>query len=295
MYNLRISEVIMSENKMQKSIFMRQKVRISDVQRRKVSSPKVEQKNAIVHFAKEPIPENELIQNTIEEMAMENMAVVHDNPIETIARQRIAERIAEQNKVQQKATAKQIKEREIEKAFSLAGRDIKKSRKKMKNHPPVEFGFKKIALALACAAVIVAGIVYIVDSSSPNVSKKVVAMQNGINAIYPKYIPRGYGSSPVDIMSENGKIMMSYKNPETGDSFSVVEEASEWTDAELYENYVKDEFGSDYVKVEESGITIYIKNGNTAAAWMDGKVLIKLNVSTGSLTRKQITTIATTK
>ena len=55
-------------------------------------------------------------------------------------------------------------------------------------------------------------------------------------------------------------------------------------------NYVKDEFGDNYAVVKEQGITMYIDGSN--AAWVNGGVVYKLNTTSGSLTNKQIKSIA---
>ena len=120
---------------------------------------------------------------------------------------------------------------------------------------------------------------------------KVAAMQTGINAVYPQYTPRGYSLS--DITAENGRILINYKNAETGEVYSITEENSSWNSTALQNNYVKEHFGANYTKVEENGISVFISANN--AAWVNNGILFKLTVTSGSLTRKQITTIATSK
>ncbi len=271
----------MPKNCGQQSMSIHRKVRVSDANKKSVASRGMVGNDMIRHFAPSPIPEEEVVLDDIEEITKEQELIEkdtnQDKPIET-----------------RNASAKQIKEQEIEKAFKVANHRAVKPKKNMRKRPPAEFAFKKIALAFVCTVLIVVGIAYLVDANSPDISMKVAAMQNGIDAIYPKYIPRGYGESPTDITSENGKITMNYKNVENGNSFSIIEEYSEWTNEEFYDNYVVENFGNDYTKVENSGLTIYI-HGNSIAVWIDGNVMMRLEVNSGSLTKKQITTIATTK
>lgn len=180
-------------------------------------------------------------------------------------------------------TAKQMKDEAIKKALAASA---KKSPKKVqKIH--VHFGFKRVLLALMCSSVAVFAIVYFVNLNAPDISLKVAAMQTGIDAAYPAYKPRGYNIS--DITSENGKITLNYKNEE-GDAYSLVEEKSSWDSNALLNNYVRSEYGDNYLMMKEQGLTIYISGSN--AAWVNGGIVYKLKTTSGSLTKKQITTIA---
>ena len=183
-------------------------------------------------------------------------------------------------------TAKQLKETAIEKALASAVKNS--SKKQAKKSPRVQFGFKRVMLALACAAVAVFAIVYFVNLNAPDISLKVAAMQTGIEASYPSYVPRDFSLS--DITSENGKITLNFKNPSTGDAFSLVEEKSSWDSNTLLNNFVRENFDKDFTTMREQGLTIYIDNIN--AAWVNGGVDYKLNVTSGSRTKKQIRSIA---
>ena len=184
-------------------------------------------------------------------------------------------------------TAKQLKEAAIEKALASVAKGDS-STKKTKKSPHVQFGFKRVVLALACAAAAVFAIVYFVNLNAPDISLKVAAMQTGIEASYPSYVPRDFNLS--DITSENGKITLNFKNSSTGDSFSLIEEKSSWDSNTLLNNYVRDSFDKDFTTMREQGLTIYIDNDS--AAWVNGGIIYKLNVVSGSLTKKQIRSIA---
>ena len=54
---------------------------------------------------------------------------------------------------------------------------------------------------------------------------------------------------------------------------------------------MKDEYGENYSTVREQGLTIYISGSD--AAWVNGGVVYKIDTTAGSLTKKQINTIAT--
>ena len=153
----------------------------------------------------------------------------------------------------------------------------------------MHFGFGRVMLALSCAAAAVFAIVYFVNLNMPDISLRVAAMQTGINASYPNYVPRDYSVS--SITSEDSKVTMEFQNSNTGDAFTLVEEASSWDSNALMSNYVKNEFGDSYTVVREQGLTIYISGNN--AAWANGGIVYKINTTAGSLTNKQIKSIAT--
>ena len=113
-------------------------------------------------------------------------------------------------------------------------------------------------------------------------------MQTGIDASYPSYVPRDFSLS--DITSEDGKITLNFKNNTTGDAFSLVEERSSWDSNALLNNYVRDEYGDDYITMREQGLTIYISNSN--ATWTNGGIIYKIKTLSGTLTKKQLKSIA---
>ena len=83
---------------------------------------------------------------------------------------------------------------------------------------------------------------------------------------------------------------MEFANGSTGDAFTLIEEKSSWDTNALASNYVKDEFGENYTVVREQGLTIYVSGSN--AAWVNGGIVFKINTTSGSLTNKQIRSIA---
>lgn len=191
-----------------------------------------------------------------------------------------------------RATAKELKDQAIKKALAEAvvatDKDTKNKQAK-KTDNKMHFGFGRVMLALSCAAVAVFAIVYFVNLNMPDISLRVAAMQTGINASYPNYVPRDYSVS--SITSEDGKVTMEFQNSTTGDAFTLVEEASSWDSNALLTNFVEDEYGDSYTTVREQGLTIYISGSD--AAWVNGGVMYKIKTTAGSLTNKQIKSIAT--
>ena len=194
-----------------------------------------------------------------------------------------------------KMSAKELKDQAIQKALANAAKPMenektaKAKKAKKQKSPKVHFGLGRVVLALSCAAVAVFAIVYFVNLNMPDISMRVAAMQTGIEASYPGYVPRDFSLS--DITSEDGKITLNFKNASTGDAFSLIEEQSSWDSNALLTNFVKDEYGENYSTVREQGLTIYISGSD--AAWVNGGVVYKIDTTAGSLTKKQINGIAT--
>ena len=150
------------------------------------------------------------------------------------------------------------------------------------------FGPKKLILAFGCAALAVGVIAYFVSTSTPDLSVRVAAMQSGIEASYPSYVPRGYTLS--DIVSEEGKLAMTFSNSD-GSKFELIEEKSAWDNETLESSYVYDTWSTNYTSVREQGITIFISGSD--AAWVNGGILYKINANGNNLTKKQIKSIVT--
>lgn len=206
---------------------------------------------------------------------------------------------ARQKSKQQKLTAKELKEQAIQKALTSASNlDTTKETSKLRKFQrkssaaPMEsrlqFGAGRVLLALSCAAVAVFAIVYFVNLSMPDISLRVAAMQTGMDPTYPNYVPRDF--SITSVTSESGKITMEFNNKTTGDSFSLSEEKSSWDTSALASNYVKPEYGENYSIIREQGLTIYINNSD--AAWTNKGMVYKIKTTSGSLTNKQIRSIA---
>ncbi len=215
---------------------------------------------------------------------MMKQQMMNDKIMQT-TNQRMQQRMSTEQTPVVKETAKQMKESAIEKALQSASR----TQTEEKKQTGVHFGFKRILLAMAGAALGVFAIVYFVNLNAPNISLKVAAMQTGIEASYPAFVPRDYTLS--DITSEVGKISLNFKNVTTDAYFTIIEEKSSWDSNALLNNYVRYEFGDDYVTLREQGLTLYVSN--SSAAWVNGGIVYKLNATVNTLTKKQIKSIAT--
>ncbi len=193
------------------------------------------------------------------------------------------------------ASPEELKNRAIEQALhSVATMDEEQNRKTKaraaKTMPRRKLRARHFAVAFACAAACVAAIIYVVGSNIPDVSVRVAAMQTGIQAAYPSYVPRDYSLG--DITSENGKIALKFNGPD-GASFILAEEKSSWDSAALLRNYVEPTWGDAYTTTHEQGITIYISDATSDAAWVNGGVLYKITSNDSVLTKKQVRSIVT--
>ena len=185
-------------------------------------------------------------------------------------------------------TAKEIKDREIKKALKTATKLPETQKKRSRKSAfATNFGWPRIVLAVTCAATAVFAIVYFINLTSTDMSLKVAAMQSGIEASYPSYVPRGYNLS--DVTSSNGKVTMNFKTDEG--AFSISEDNTTWDSDALLSNYIKPTYNDNYTVVREQGLTLFM--GDAWEAWVNGGILYKLTVKTGSLTKKQMKTIAT--
>ena len=110
----------------------------------------------------------------------------------------------------------------------------------------------------------------------------------GIDATYPSYVPRGFNVS--SITSENSKITLTFTDPAEDQTFLLVEEKSAWDSSALLNNFVKPTYGENYSVIREQGITIYVSGSN--ATWVNGGIIFKIEAVSGTLTNKQIRSIA---
>lgn len=258
---------------------------------RTTTTAHIERSAQIQHFTNQAAGEDIPVRISESKRTTE---AVQKHPLQVSAMNRMQALRSQQSVIEQqtapKLTAREIKDQAIQKALMTASvTEQISSPKNTKKIGKMHFGFGRIMLALSSAAIVAFAIVYFVNLSMPDVSLRVAAMQTGINASYPGYIPRGYMVS--SITSENKRIMLEFKNTNDGNSFMLTEETSSWDSNALLNNYVKAEYGENYKIVKEQGLTVYINGSN--AAWVNGGVVYKVTAANGVLTNKQICSIAT--
>ena len=143
---------------------------------------------------------------------------------------------------------------------------------------------RRFALAFSVAAVAVTGLAFLIINSVPDISLQVAAMQVGIDATYPAYVPRGY--TMTSVTSNDGRIRLTFSDDEN--TFVITESQSSWDTSAVLNNYVKPEWET-YTTTHENGITVYLNNSN--AAWVNGGIFYTVECENNALTKKQLTNI----
>lgn len=259
------------------------------------TTPTIKKSPMVKRFTSQSVQSDFTAKPVQRNAAVSSTPPVQKHPLQQSANAKMRKRSGSLSQAQQpRMTAKQIKDQAIKKALATASAPttasqvIAKESETIKTHKH-HFGIGRVVLALACAAAAIFAIVYFVNLNMPDISLKVAAMQTGIEASYPGYVPRDYALS--GIVSAEGKITLSFTNGASSDVFSITEESSSWDSNALLNNYVKDKYGDNYTTVREQGLTIYISG--SSAAWANGGIVYKLEANPGSLTKKQISSIAT--
>ncbi len=187
------------------------------------------------------------------------------------------------------------KDRAIISASTIITNMQKKEAAEKPTVPKMERQFKKkgnagrIFLALFCSGATVAALVAFVHFSIPDLSVRVAAIQTGIDAAYPSFVPRSYTLSNVTSDKE-GVVIMTFSGPD-GIYFTLSEEKSTWDSTALLNNYVKKNYPNDFTTLREQGITIYVRGEK--ASWVNGGLLYKIDATGKYLTKEQIRNIAT--
>lgn len=147
----------------------------------------------------------------------------------------------------------------------------------------------RVLFAFLCSSAVVAALFFIVQSNMPDISIKVAAMQTGIQATYPSYVPRDYRLSGVYTAQDNS-VAMDFLGPNQA-KFTLTEEKLPWDSTALLNRFIKPKWGEDFTTIKEQGITIYISGSN--AAWVNAGIVYKITNLHGELTKKQIKNIVT--
>ena len=206
------------------------------------------------------------------------------HPIEVSVRKRLADTKAAPKKEAQ-LSMKEKKEQAIASALkSMKTQQPEEKRKLNKSF----FTFKRVSLALCCAIFVVGTAIYFINLAMPGISVQVAAMQSGIDAIYPSYVPKGF--SLENVKSEDERLALTFKSDD-GKTFVLTEEKSSWNSSALESNYAKPLFQNNYSTIREQGLTLYISDSN--CVWVNGGKLFTISSEDAELTKTQLTSIAT--
>lgn len=146
---------------------------------------------------------------------------------------------------------------------------------------------KRMVAAVVCAIIVIGAVGYLVMSSAPDISVRVAAIQSGISNPYPAYVPRGFDL--ITSSADESSVQMIFGDSE-GHKFALSEEKTSWDSRALVSNYVEKKW-SNYETVKEQDLTIYI--WASSAAWVNNGVKYTIEADSGTLTNKQIKSIAT--
>lgn len=185
---------------------------------------------------------------------------------------------ARENKIAEKVMLNEMK------AEKATKKTRKKAEKEVKHLKKRKGG--RILLAFATSAACVLALAAIVKVNLPNISVTVAAVQTGVDAKYPNYIPRDF--SIHDVYTNNSTVIIKFDGPEN-QSFTISEEKSSWDSSALLTNYVKGAYGTAYDTIREQGITVYINHSN--AAWVNNGIFFRITADNGVLSKKQIKNI----
>lgn len=206
------------------------------------------------------------------------------NPIAAKAQQKQAAA-----KIQQSAVAGSpqpshiIKQQEVQRVMDAAP-----TRQSAEAHQPPKKRSKLFSLASAGLALLLLG-GYFTYLNMPNLSVRVAAVSAGVDASYPNYHPDGYSlNGPVGF--SDGEVSMKFAANGGTQGFTITQSKSSWDSSAVFENYVKDKAGENYITYSERGLTIYTYGGN--AAWVTDGILYTID-GDAPLSGDQIRRIAT--
>ena len=177
------------------------------------------------------------------------------------------------------------KERLISQALSAANAHEQTKAKKHKKHHAHHVG--RYLTTAAVALLIVAYVTYL---NVPSISMKVAARRAGFAATMPSYKPSGYSlSGPIAYSA--GQVVVGFKSNTDDRQFSFTQQPTNWDSTALVENYVTKQSPT-YLTYQDSGLTIYIFNGSSAA-WVNNGKLYSIDGKNSELDSDQLLKIAT--
>ncbi len=279
---------------------IKKKIEINTAEPKKVEVAKVEPKKVEIAKAepkKVEKPAAKPVSSAATHATVQKSTTLSRRYVKKPARIATAPQSKTEVKPVRKASIFAARSTKSDRALKAAARAVKRAEKIERRIVPddVEHRIKRknrgrrIFFAIVCSAATVSALVAFVNINMPDISVRVAAIQTGIEATYPTFIPRNY--SLVDVKSDkDGIVTMHFDGPE-GASFTLSEEKSTWDSNALLNNYVKKYYPSDYTTLREQGITIYTRGEN--ASWVNGGLLYKIESTGKYLTKEQIRNIAT--
>lgn len=164
--------------------------------------------------------------------------------------------------------SKVIKQEAIQQAIAAAP-----DRRTAEKQQPKKKHSRFFSLASAGLALLLLG-GYFTYLNMPSLSVRVAATQAGVDASFPGYHPDGYSlNGPVAFT--DGEVSMKFAANGGSHNFTITQSKSAWDSSAVFENYVKEKAGENYITYSEQGLTIYTFGGN--AAWASDGILYTIN------------------
>lgn len=162
----------------------------------------------------------------------------------------------------------------------------KKAHKKVKSHS--QKSHKAGYATTALAGLLLAG--YVAYLNVPSISMKVAAHRAGFAANLPSYQPAGY-SLKGPIAYSPGQVTLNFASNTDQRKFTLKQQPTTWDSTALLENFVTKK-SSNYLTYQDSGLTIYIIDG-ASAAWVNGGKLYHVEGRNSQLDTDQLLKLAT--
>jgi hypothetical protein len=156
--------------------------------------------------------------------------------------------------------------------------------KRASHHKNVTRRFSSLAAASLAVLLIIGFVSY---QNAANIQIRVASSRAGINATLPKWEPSGFAIGKFTYSP--GTVAVNFHSNNGQHSFSLVQTASKWNSATLFDQYVFPNSNS-YEAIKASNTTIYAYN-NTNATWVNNGIWFKL-IGNGSLSTSQLVTLA---
>ena len=177
------------------------------------------------------------------------------------------------------------KEKLIKKAMDQAVTTVPSAKHHRKKAKRLHIG--KYATS-ALVVVLLAG--YVAYLNIPSISLKVAAHRAGFAASMPSYRPAGY-SLKGPIAYSPGQVTLNFASNTDQRKFTLKQQPTTWDSTALLENYVMKE-SPRYLTYQDSGLTIYILDGNNAA-WVSAGKFYQVESKDSQLDTDQLLKLAT--
>lgn len=146
---------------------------------------------------------------------------------------------------------------------------------------------RRISSVAAASLAILLIVGFVAYQNAADIQIRVASSRAGINATLPKWQPSGFAIGKFTYSP--GTVAINFHSTNGQHSFSLVQTASKWDSATLFDKYVFPTSNS-YEAIKTGNTTLYAYN-NTDATWVNNGIWFKL-IGNGGLSTSQMATIA---